>query len=213
MSPESALREEICRIGASLHARGYTVGSAGNISARLADGWLITPTDACLGSLDPARLSKVGPDGEQVSGDRASKTIRLHRAIYEADPAVGGVVHTHSTHLVALSLTPGIDPANILPPLTAYHVMKAGRIPLIPYHRPGDPAVTALVRPHVKTSRGVMLSRIGPTFWHESVSAAAFALEEAEETAKLFFLTRGAVLPPLGEGEIAELRDTFGARW
>ncbi|MCZ8104386.1 MAG: aldolase [Burkholderiales bacterium] len=213
MSAESSVREEICRIGASLHARGYTVGSAGNISARLPDGWLITPTDACLGSLDPARLAKVGPDGAQLSGDRASKTIRLHRAIYEADPAVGGVVHTHSTHLVALSLTPGVDPANIVPPLTAYHVMKAGRIPLIPYRRPGDPAVSDLVRPHVKTCRGVMLARIGPTFWHETVSAAAFALEEAEETAKLLFLTRGAVLPPLGEAEIAELRDTFGARW
>jgi len=213
MTSESALREEICRIGASLHARGYTVGSAGNISARLPDGWLITPTDACLGDLDPARLAKVRPDGAQVSGDRASKTIRLHRAIYDADPAVGGVVHTHSTHLVALSLTPGVDPANILPALTAYHVMKAGRIPLIPYLRPGDPAVADLVRPHVATCRGVMLARIGPTFWHDSVSAAAFALEEAEETAKLHFLTRGAVLPPLGDAEIAELRDTFGARW
>lgn len=213
MTPESALREEICRVGESLFNRGYTVGSAGNISARLADGWLITPTDACLGRLDPACLSKIGPDGEQVSGDRASKTIRLHRAIYEADPAVGGVVHTHSTHLVALSLTPGVDPANIIPPLTPYHVMKAGRIPLIPYLRPGDPAVTGLVAPHVKAGRGVMLARIGPTFWHETVSAAAAALEEAEETAKLVFLTRGALLQPLDEAQIQDLRETFVARW
>jgi 3-dehydro-4-phosphotetronate decarboxylase len=213
MSPESALREDICRIGQSLFTRGYTVGSAGNISARLPDGWLITPTDACLGRLDPARLAKMGADGVQVSGDRASKTILLHRAIYDADPAVGGIVHTHSTHLVALSLTPGVDPANIIPPLTPYHVMKAGRIPLIPYMRPGHPAVTALVTPHVRTGRGVMLARIGPTFWHETVSAASAALEEAEETAKLVFLTRNAVLPPLGEGDIAELRDSFAARW
>ena len=213
MTSEAALRDEICRVGESLFNRGYTVGSAGNISARLPDGWLITPTDACLGRLDPARLSKIGPDGEQVSGDRASKTIRLHRAIYAADPAVGGIVHTHSTHLVALSLTPGVDPSNIIPALTPYHVMKAGRIPLIPYMRPGDAAVTALVAPHVRTGRGVMLARIGPTFWHDTVSAAAAALEEAEETAKLVFLTRGAVVPPLDDAQIAELRETFGARW
>ncbi|WP_293860803.1 aldolase [uncultured Alsobacter sp.] len=213
MTTEASLREEICRVGQSLFDRGYTVGSAGNISARLPDGWLITPTDACLGRLDPARLSKMGADGEQISGDRASKTIRLHRAIYDADPAVGGIVHTHSTHLVALSLTPGVDPANIIPPLTPYHVMKAGRIPLIPYMRPGHPDVTGLVAPHVRAGRGVMLGRIGPTFWHETVSAAAAALEEAEETAKLVFLTRGAVLPPLDENQIADLRETFGARW
>jgi ribulose-5-phosphate 4-epimerase/fuculose-1-phosphate aldolase len=213
MSPENAIREEICRIGGSLYQRGYTVGSAGNISARLDEGWLITPTDACLGDLDPAAIAKIGPDGEQVSGARASKTIRLHRAVYDADPALRGVVHTHSTHLVALSLTAGVDPANILPPLTPYHVMKAGRIPLIPYRRPGDPAVAEMIRPLVPQVRGVMLARIGPTFWHESVSAAAYALEEAEETAKLWFLTRGAVLPPLDTAAIQDLRDTFGARW
>ncbi|MFO1149226.1 MAG: aldolase [Alsobacter sp.] len=213
MSPESKVREEICRIGRSLHERRYTVGSAGNVSARLDDGWLITPTDACLGDLDPASIAKIGPDGEQVSGARASKTIRLHRAVYESDPQVKGVVHTHSTHLVALSLTPGVDPANILPPLTAYHVMKAGRIPLIPYRRPGHPEVAEMIRPLVRQVRGVVLARIGPTFWHESVSAAAYALEEAEETARLWFLTRGAALPPLDGAQIQDLRDTFGARW
>jgi ribulose-5-phosphate 4-epimerase/fuculose-1-phosphate aldolase len=210
---EAHLREDICRVGASLFARGYAAGLAGNISARLADGYLITPTDASLGELDPARLAKVDAAGEQVSGDRASKTIRLHRAIYEADPGVGAVVHTHATHLVALSLTPGVDPANLVPPLTPYHVMKAGRIPLIPYFRPGDAQVAALVREHVRTCRGVMLARIGPTFWHETVAAAAAALEEAEETARLVFLTRGAVLPPLDDDQIQDLREAFGARW
>lgn len=213
MAEDSALREEICRVGESLFARGYTVGSAGNISARLDDGFLITPTDACLGRLDPDRLARLDAAGEQISGDRASKTIRLHRAIYDADPEVRAVVHTHSTHLVALSLTPGVDPANILSPLTPYHVMKAGRIPLIPYLRPGAPEVAGLVTPHVRSCRGVMLARIGPTFWHESVSAAAAALEEAEETAKLVFLTRGAVLPPLDDAQIEDLRAAFGARW
>ena len=213
MSTETRLREEICRIGGSLYARGYTVGSAGNISARLDDGFLITPTDACLGNLDPARIAKLDPMGEQISGDRGSKTIRLHRAVYEADPSVQGVVHTHSTHLVALSLTLAIDPANVLPPLTPYHVMKAGQIPLIPYLRPGDPAVIDLVRPLVKHVRGVLLARSGPTFWHDSVSNASYALEEAEETAKLWFLTRGSALPPLDSTQIDELRAVFGAKW
>jgi ribulose-5-phosphate 4-epimerase/fuculose-1-phosphate aldolase len=210
---EDALRHEICRVGASLHSRGYAAGLAGNISARLDDGYLITPTDASLGALDPPRLAKIGPAGEQVSGDRASKTIRLHRAIYDADSSVNAVVHTHATHLVALSLTPGADASNMLPPLTPYHVMKVGRLPLIPYLRPGHPEVAGLVRPHVKSCRGVMLARIGPSFWHESVSAAAAALEEAEETAKLVLLTQGRVLPPLDAGQIQELRDSFGARW
>ncbi len=213
MTRESALREEICRVGRSLFERGYTVGTAGNISARLEDGFLITPTDACLGTLDPARLAKLDAAGVQVSGDRASKTILLHRAIYAADPALGGVVHTHSTHLVALSLTPGVDPANILPPLTPYHVMKAGRIPLIPYRRPGAPEVIDLVRPHVAACRGVMLARIGPTFWHDGPASASAALEEAEETAKLWFLTRGARLPELDAAAVDELRGTFGAKW
>jgi ribulose-5-phosphate 4-epimerase/fuculose-1-phosphate aldolase len=213
MSVEAQAREEICRIGASLYARGYTVGSAGNISVRLDDGFLITPTDACLGFLDPARLARLDVKGEQVSGDRASKTIRLHRAIYDADPALRGVVHTHSTHLVALSLMSGIPSDNILPPLTPYHVMKAGRIPLIPYHRPGAPEVIDLVKPHVPHVRGVMLARIGPTFWHKSVAEASAALEEAEETAKLFFLTRGSALPSLSDTAIAELKNAFDAKW
>jgi ribulose-5-phosphate 4-epimerase/fuculose-1-phosphate aldolase len=213
MTSENALREEVCRIGASLYNRGYTVGSAGNISVRLPDGFLITPTDACLGALDPARLARLDRDGNQLSGDRFSKTILLHRMIYAENAALQAVVHTHSTHLVALSLMPGVDPGNIVPPLTPYHVMKAGRIPLIPYRRPGDPIVLDLVRPHVRSGRGVMLSRIGPTFWHESLSAASGALEEAEETAKLLFLTKEHRLPALDEDQIEELRATFGARW
>jgi 3-dehydro-4-phosphotetronate decarboxylase len=213
MTKEARLREEMCRIGHSLYARGLTVGTAGNISARLDDGYLITPTDACLGYLDPARIAKVDHNGEQVSGDRASKTVRLHRAIYEADASLNGIVHTHSTHLVALSLLAGTSNDNILDAMTPYHVMKAGRIPMIPYRRPGDPAVIDLVKPYIREVRGVMLSRIGPTFWHETISHAAFALEEAEETAKLFFLTRGHALPPLGEADVSELRAHFPIKW
>ena len=167
------------------------MGTAGNISARLDDGYLITPTDACLGRLDPARLSKVNGAGEQVSGDRASKTIRLHRAIYDGGRDVGA----SCTRILRISsrcpCNRALMPPTCVPPLTPYHVMKAGRIPLIPYRRPGAPEVADIVTPFVKSCRGVMLARIGPTFWHESVSAAAAALEEAEETAKLVFLTRG----------------------
>lgn len=210
---EAKLREEICRIGASLYQRGLTVGTAGNISARLDDGFLITPTDACLGYLDPAKISKLDANGEQISGDRASKTIRLHRAVYESDAKLRGIVHTHSTHLVALSLMQGVDPNNILAPLTPYHVMKAGKIPLIPYHRPGTPEILDGLRKLVPHVRGVMLQRIGPTFWHDSVANASFSLEEAEETAKLFFLTRGLALPPLTEENIAELKQSFDVKW
>lgn len=210
---ESQFREEICRIGASLYQRGLTVGTAGNISVRLEDGFLITPTDACLGYLDPARIAKLDRTGEQVSGDRASKTIRLHRSVYESDKSLRGIVHTHSTHLVALSLLQGINPDNILAPLTPYHVMKAGRIPLIPYHRPGAPEILDRIRTLVPHVRGVMLQRIGPTFWHDSVANASFALEEAEETAKLFFLTRGHSLPALSDENLAELRQNFDVKW
>lgn len=210
---EAQLREEICRIGASLYQRGLTVGTAGNISARLEDGFLITPTDACLGYLDPARIAKLDLSGEQVSGDRASKTIRLHRAVYDSDPSLRGIVHTHSTHLVALSLIHGIDPDNILLPLTPYHVMKAGKIPLIAYHRPGAPEILDRVRSLAPLVRGVMLQRIGPTFWHDSVANASFALEEAEETAKLFFLTRGLALPPLSDENLTELKHHFDVKW
>jgi ribulose-5-phosphate 4-epimerase/fuculose-1-phosphate aldolase len=213
MTPESTLREEICRIGRSLYERGLAAGSAGNISARLPDGYLITPTDACLGFLDPARLARLDGAGEQLSGDRASKTIRLHGAIYAEDRTLGGIVHTHATHLVALSLRPGGEGTPLMPPLTPYQVMKAGRVPVIPYRRPGDPEVAALVTPHVRHGRGVMLARIGPVFWQGTVSGAAFALEEAEETARLVFLTRDLGVEPLAEADIAELRTHFGARW
>lgn len=210
---ETRFREEICRIGASLYQRGFTVGTAGNISARLDDGFLITPTDACLGHLDPARLAKLDANGEQISGDRASKTIRLHRAVYESDKKLRGIVHTHSTHLVAMSLLKNVDPDNILGALTPYHVMKAGRIPLIAYHRPGAPEILDQIRSLVPHVRGVMLQRIGPTFWHDSVANASFALEEAEETAKLFFLTRGLALPPLTDENLDELKQFFDVKW
>ena len=207
---EQKLRDEICRIGAALFNRGYVHSSAGNISARLEDGYLITPTDACLGFLDPARIAKLDRNVQQVSGDRASKTILLHSEVYKEDDRINGIVHTHSTNLVALSLLPDTDPQAMLPPLTPYYVMKVGPVPLIPYRRPGAPEVISLVKPHVRSFRGVMLASLGPVVWGPTVSAAAFALEELEETAKLWLMTKDHAPHILSEEQVAELHKVFG---
>ncbi|SEB92345.1 Ribulose-5-phosphate 4-epimerase/Fuculose-1-phosphate aldolase [Pseudomonas saponiphila] len=212
MSRENALREEICDVGRSLYQRGYTVGSAGNISARLDDGWLITPTDVCLGRLDPAAIAKVNLAGEWVSGDKPSKTLALHRQVYDRNPGVGGVVHTHSTHLVALTLAGVWRDDDILPPLTPYQVMKVGHIPLIGYQRPGSPKVAEQVAQLANRVRGVMLERLGPVVWESSVSKASYALEELEETARLWLLTQPRPAP-LDQAALDELRDAFGAVW
>lgn len=209
MADEARIREEICRIGESLYRRGYTVGTAGNISARLDDGFLITPTDACLGFLEASRLAKLDAKGEQVSGDRASKTILLHRAIYKARPDAGGVVHTHSTNLVALTMSPDVNAADVLPPITPYHVMKVGHVPMIPYRRPGDPEVIDLVLAHVPRVRAVLLERLGPVVWNESVSSACFALEELEETAKLWLMLRAHPPAGLDAAQIDEIKRAF----
>jgi ribulose-5-phosphate 4-epimerase/fuculose-1-phosphate aldolase len=216
---ETELRQEICRVGHSLFARGYVHSTAGNISVRLPDGFLITPTEACLGFLEPAVLSKVGADGVQVSGERASKTLALHRRIYAADGDAGCVIHTHSTHLVALTLAGVWKREDILPPITPYYVMKVGHVPLIEYHRPGDPAVGELVaqtiarmRAESTPIRAVMIDRLGPNVWHSTLAGAMAALEELEETARLWLLT--ARKPePLTVEQINQLRQHFGASW
>jgi ribulose-5-phosphate 4-epimerase/fuculose-1-phosphate aldolase len=216
---ESELRREICRVGKSLFERGYVHATAGNISARLTDGFLITPTDACLGFLDPEKLTKTNRQGEHISGDRASKTLTLHRRIYAADEKAQCVIHTHSTHLVAITLVrPGALP-DMLPPITPYFVMKVGHVPQIAYHRPGDDAVGDRVAQAMQDGiacgrplRAVMLERLGPNVWHESPAQAMAALEELEETAKLWLLT-GQKPDALSNAAIQTLRDTFGARW
>ena len=216
----AALREEICRVGASLYARGYVHASAGNISVRLpGGGFLITPTDACLGTLDPARLAEVDAEGRQTGGDRASKTLALHRRIYAADPQAGCVIHTHSTHLVALTLAGVWSADDIVPPITPYFVMKVGHVPLIPYRRPGDPAVADLVAARIEAQRAAgrpiraaMLERLGPNVWHESPAQASAVLEELEETARLWLLS-GRSAAPLDAAQIEELRQAFGAQW
>jgi ribulose-5-phosphate 4-epimerase/fuculose-1-phosphate aldolase len=209
---ESRVREEICTIGASLYQRGYTVGTAGNISARLADGWLITPTDACLGRLDPASIAKVDADGHTVSGGQPSKTLALHRGIYARNAQTRGIVHTHSTHLVALSLAGVWSETDVLPPLTPYYVMKVGHIPLIRYQRPGDPDVAQRIAALADSVRGVLLERLGPVVWERSVAHASYALEELEETARLWLMTHPRPAP-LDEDALEELRSVFGARW
>ncbi|OLF53882.1 aldolase [Pseudomonas chlororaphis] len=209
---EQALREEICDVGRSLYQRGYTVGSAGNISARLDDGWLITPTDVCLGRLEPAAIAKVNSAGEWVSGAKPSKTLALHRQVYDRNPTVGGVVHTHSTYLVALTLAGVWTPDDILPPLTPYQVMKVGHIPLIGYQRPGSPKVAEQVAQLANRVRGVMLERLGPVVWESSVAKASYALEELEETARLWLMSHPKPAP-LDQAALDELRESFGAHW
>ncbi|MBL8344849.1 MAG: aldolase [Rubrivivax sp.] len=225
----AALREEICRVGRSLFERGYVHATAGNVSVRLPEGagFLITPTDACLGFLKPERLAHVDAAGTQVSGDRASKTLALHRRIYGSAPEAHCVIHTHSTHLVALTLAGVWRQDDILPPVTPYFVMKVGHVPLIPYHRPGDPAAAQCVAEAItaaaargKPLRAVMLDRLGPNVWHASPAEAMATLEELEETARLWLMcarlpqAERAELPaPLSEAQLQELRQHFGARW
>lgn len=218
---ESHARDEICRVGKSLFERGYVHATAGNISVRLDDGFLITPTDACLGFLDPAALARLDPQGRQLSGLPASKTMALHAAIHRAaipfDPGTRCVIHTHSTHCVALSLR--CREPELLPPLTPYFVMKVGHVPLVGYRRPGAPAAAEEVAQLVarygaqgRPLRAVMLQRLGPNVWHESPAAAMAVLEELEETARLALLAPTGC-EPLTELQIDELRRTFGARW
>jgi ribulose-5-phosphate 4-epimerase/fuculose-1-phosphate aldolase len=223
---ETQAREAICAVGESLYARGYVHAAAGNISVRLGDGgFLITPTDACLGRLEPERLARLDASGRQLSGDRGSKTIALHRAIYAATLAAGhpasSVLHTHSTHAVALTLRGQLraHEPELLPALTPYFVMKVGRVPLLPYHRPGDPDVAQRVAERIAAYaargirlRAVMLSRLGPNVWHDDPASAAAVLEELEETARLALLAGDRVVP-LDAGQVQELRDTFDAQW
>ncbi len=218
---EAQAREEICRVGKSLFDRGLVHASAGNISMRLDDGYLITPTDACLGFLDPARLASTDLDGRQRSGDKASKTLALHMRIYAAaapfDAGTRCVIHTHSTHCVALTLLPCGE--ELLPPLTPYFVMKVGHVPLIPYSRPGSTEAAqrvadaiALYGNNGTPIRAVMLERLGPNVWHDTPAAAMAVLDELEETARLWHMTRPAPRA-LDDQQLGELRSAFGARW
>ena len=219
MNDSSALRDEVCRVGRSLFERGYVHATAGNISVRVDGGYLITPTDACLGHLQAADLAHVDTDGRQLGGAPASKTLALHRAIYAAEPRAGCVIHTHSRELVALTLEGVWHDDDILPPITPYFVMKVGHVPLVPYHRPGDPRVGELVAQRIATMRSsgtpiraVMLDRLGPNVWHTTPASASAVLEELEETAWLW--RHCSPRPqPLDAAALDALRQQFQAAW
>ena len=208
---DTKLREEICRFGRSLFERGLTPGSSGNISLRLDDGgWLVTPTNASLGFLDPARLSRLDRDGRLVAGNKPTKEIPLHTALYETRTKAQAIVHLHSTHAVALTMLPEIDPRAALPPMTPYYLMRAGQTALVPYFRPGDPAVADAIRGLAGRYSSVLLANHGPVVAGESLEAAVFATEELEETAKLYLLLRGLNPRYLSPDQVADLVKTYG---
>jgi len=188
---ENQLRDHICELGRSIFDRGLTHGSTGNISARCEDGWLLTPTGSSLGRLDPSRLSKLDWNGKHLSGDPPSKENFLHLAMYQEQTRNQAVIHLHSTHSVAVSMLPEIDPRAVLPPMTAYYLMRVGATALVPYYRPGDPAVADAIRGLAGEYSAVLLANHGPVVAGDSLEAAVFATEELEETAKLYLLLRG----------------------
>ncbi len=208
---DSAAREQICRCGASLFRRGLTFGSTGNISVRLPDGgFLMTPTNASLGDLDPAKLSRLDAKGNLLSGDKPTKEAFLHRAMYGQRDGAHAVVHLHSTHSVAVSCLHGIDHHDCLPPLTAYYVMRVGRLPLVPYYPPGDESLARAVEKLAGDHHAVLLSNHGPVVAGTSLDNAMYATEELEETAKLFLLLRNESVRPLTPQQVEELRKKHG---
>lgn len=205
MSEETRLRDRFVELGASLYDRGLTPGSSGNLSARLDDGFLLTPTNSCLGRLDPARVTKLDPQGRVVSGDQPSKESFLHLAMYRERPASGAVVHLHSSHAVAVSVLDGIDPEQPLPPITAYYVMRIGRLKLLPYYAPGDIELADAVRSVAADHHAILLANHGPVVAATDIDSAVYAIEELEETAKLFLMLRGDKLRLLTAEQVADL--------
>ena len=206
---ESQLREQLAMFGQSLYQRGYAHGSSGNLSARLPDGLLVTPTNSCLGRLDPARISKIGLDGKHVSGDAPSKEGFLHLAMYQERPSAQGIVHLHCTHCVALSCLEHERNDDLLPPITAYYVMRIRRLPLVPYYRPGDRALAEAVREKAQKHHAVLLANHGPVVAGKSLEDAVYNAEEMEETAKLFFLLQGQRTRLLDAAKVADLDKHF----
>ncbi|HIL68976.1 MAG TPA: aldolase [Verrucomicrobia bacterium] len=203
---ENRIREDIARLGKSLFERGLTAGSSGNISVRLDEGWLLTPTNSCMGFLDPATISKLDWQGNLLAGDPPSKEHFLHNAVYQQRPDSHAVVHLHSTHSVAVSCLPGVNPENVIPPLTAYYVMRVGTLPLVPYFRPGDQKLGVAVGALAGKHAAVLLANHGPVVAGKSLEAAVYAMEELEETAKLYLLLHASNPRCLNEDQIAELK-------
>lgn len=210
MTEETCIRDEICKVGASLFDRGLTAGSSGNISVRLDDGgWLMTPTNMSLGRLDPARLSRLDATGRLISGDQPTKEAFLHLSMYGERKDAAAVVHLHSSHATAVSILRDVDPNDVLPALTAYYVMRVGRLPLVPYFAPGDPDLAHAVRALASNHHAVLLANHGPVVAGTSLANAQYATEELEETAKLFLLLQNQALRLLSPEQIADLRRRF----
>jgi ribulose-5-phosphate 4-epimerase/fuculose-1-phosphate aldolase len=206
---EARLRDQICELGRSIFDRGLTHGSTGNISARCEEGWLLTPTGSNLGGLDPARLSKLDWEGKHLSGDPPSKENFLHLAMYQERARNQAVIHLHSTHSVAISVLEGLDPHNLLPPLTAYYVMRIGTLPLVPYFAPGDLKLAEAVRGYAGRHHAMLLANHGPVVAGTSLSAAADAIEELEATARLYLLVRGQDVRALTPAQVAEVKRRY----
>ena len=214
MSNESALREQICLLAKSLFDRGLTHGSTGNISARTDDGGLlVSPTGTSFGRLDPARLSHFDASGAHVGGDAPTKEMPLHTAFYDTRSTAGAVVHLHACHSVALSMLPDADADNFLPPLTPYGIMKLGKVTLLPFFLPGDPAMGEAVRGLAGKRSAVMLASHGPVVAGRDVEAACNAVEELEDTARLALMTRGLSPQGLTEAQVQAVVTRFDVQW
>lgn len=208
---EAETRQLLVELAASLFARGFSVGSAGNISVRLDDGFLITPTNSSLGRLQADRISRLDADYRHIGGDKPSKEVFMHRAMYRARPDAGAVVHLHSTHATAVGCLPDVDPANPIPPLTPYFVMRVGRsMPIVEYYRPGDAAMEPAIHAAALGARAVLLANHGPVVSGKTLTDAVYAAEELEEAAKLFLMLRGSAPRLLTPGQVDDLLDTFG---
>lgn len=214
MSEEARLREQICLLAKSMFDRGLTGGSTGNISARTPDGGLlVSPTGTSFGRLDPSRLSRFDASGRQIEGDKPTKEMPLHTAFYDTRSTAGAVVHLHSCHSVAWSLMPEVDEDNFLPPLTPYAIMKLGKVKLLPFFMPGDPAMGEAVRGLAGKRSAVMLANHGPVVAGKDVEAACNAIEELEDTARLAILMRGHEARRLTDDQIRALVTKFDVEW
>jgi len=208
---EDHTRQLLVELAASLFARGFSVGSAGNISVRLPDGYLITPTNSCLGRLEPARLARLDAQFQHIAGDKPSKEVFMHRAFYMAREDAAAVVHLHSTMATAVACLQDVDPANPIPPLTPYFVMRVGRqMPIVPYYRPGDPAMEPAIHAAAQDARAVLLANHGPVVSGKTLTDAVYAAEELEEAAKLYLLLRGVSPCLLTPPQVDDLLTTFG---
>jgi 3-dehydro-4-phosphotetronate decarboxylase len=211
MTQEGALREHMVMLGRSLFERGFGVGTSGNLSARTEGGFLATPTNSCLGRLHADRLSKLDPQGRHIAGDAPTKELPLHLAVYAARPKAGAVVHLHSTHATAVSCLADVDQANALPPITAYQAMRFGRLPVVPYFRPGEPEPGRIIAPYAANARAMLLANHGSLVSEATLDAAVAAAEEVEESCKLFLMLRGSSLRTLSQEQLDELAAIFGS--